>query len=262
MVNWIVSRGTGVFTAFFLSLFISMSAFASVDVSLPDSSASSGSTVDIPVLVSDLTGEAIYAFGIKLEFDNSVLEAIDVQIAGTLIEPWGSPTVGIQDGSIHIAGAGSIPLVGSGILLIVTFEVKGSAGLGTVIHFKELLFNEGTPSATGQDGHFTVIEASSVQSATDFAPQRFVLSQNYPNPFNGTTLIHYAIPVESNVKLEILSITGRSVAILIQGRQLPGFYAVHWSGNNESGSPVPSGLYFYRVKTDHFDRMKKLTIIK
>ena len=142
--------------------FLNGMAFSSVNVSIPDRSGNQGSTIDIPIQVSDVTGEWIYSVGIKLEFDTSVLEAKEVKISESLLEAWGSPTVNIQPGQIAIGAAGANPLSGSGTLIFITFEVKGTAGSSTNIHFADIVFNEGNPTATTDDGYFSVIEISDV----------------------------------------------------------------------------------------------------
>ncbi len=46
------------------------------------------------------------------------------------------------------------------------------------------------------------------QEVDDFAslPQEFDLHQNYPNPFNPTTVIEYALPKPSQVKIQIYNV--------------------------------------------------------
>jgi len=73
-------------------------------------------------------------------------------------------------------------------------------------------------------------------------PSAYALSQNYPNPFNATTVIEYALPVESHVKLQVYNIRGQKVATLVDSKQQAGYRSVNWDA-----SKVSSGIYFYKL---------------
>ena len=88
--------------------------------------------------------------------------------------------------------------------------------------------------------------------------------QNYPNPFNPTTTISFSIPKESNIEISIYNIKGQKVKELISDiRQLPeGQHSVVWDGKDDSGKPVSSGIYLYKLKSGNFDKIKKMIILK
>jgi hypothetical protein len=54
-------------------------------------------------------------------------------------------------------------------------------------------------------------------------PEEFDLRQNFPNPFNPTTVIQYALPKTSQVKIEIYNILGQRVRTLVDEQQTPGY---------------------------------------
>ncbi|MEI6575394.1 MAG: T9SS type A sorting domain-containing protein [Bacteroidota bacterium] len=87
----------------------------------------------------------------------------------------------------------------------------------------------------------------------------FSLSQNVPNPYKDVTLIAYAIPVDGNVKLEVLDLIGQSVAVLQDGLMSAGAYTY-----SMSGSVLPSGVYFYKMtvgtSTTLFTQTKRMVI--
>ncbi len=75
-------------------------------------------------------------------------------------------------------------------------------------------------------------------------PYQFKLAQNYPNPFNPSTNISYTIPSDARVTLTIYDVTGRKVAVLING-------AVKSSGSHLytfDASKLASGMYLYRLQ--------------
>jgi flagellar hook assembly protein FlgD len=93
-------------------------------------------------------------------------------------------------------------------------------------------------------------------------PTRITLSQNYPNPFNPTTTINYSLPVRSEVVLEVFNVLGQRVRILVNQEQPAGTYAVEWDGTSESGDPVATGIYLYRLRTEQAHASKKMLLIK
>lgn len=88
------------------------------------------------------------------------------------------------------------------------------------------------------------------------------LEQNYPNPFSSYTWIEYSLAQAGNVKLNIYNINGELVRTLFDGRNLPGKHTLKWTGIDNTGSPVSSGVYFYRLQTDDFIESKKMFMLK
>ncbi|MFQ6617612.1 MAG: FlgD immunoglobulin-like domain containing protein, partial [Fidelibacterota bacterium] len=93
-------------------------------------------------------------------------------------------------------------------------------------------------------------------------PTTYDLSQNYPNPFNPVTKIKYQIPRAGKVTLKIYNILGQEIKTLVNKNLNPGYYAVTWDGTNSLGKEVSSGLYFYRLKADEFEKTLKMVILK
>jgi parallel beta-helix repeat protein len=86
------------------------------------------------------------------------------------------------------------------------------------------------------------------------APAQFSLLQNYPNPFNPSTTISFGLPgiagFSQNVSLTIYSIRGRMVKMLVDKALTPGNYQIAWDGRDERGDQVPSGIYFYTLRSE------------
>ncbi len=93
-------------------------------------------------------------------------------------------------------------------------------------------------------------------------PESFELSQNYPNPFNPTTTIKYFLPEVANVELTIVNIMGQTVRTLVSTLQAPGEHAVTWDGRDQSGVPVSSGIYLYRMNAGDFTQTRKMVLMK
>ncbi len=93
-------------------------------------------------------------------------------------------------------------------------------------------------------------------------PRKPVLYPNYPNPFNQSTVIRFDNNRAQTVTLEIFDITGRKVRTLTKGFLPAGSYRFNWNGKDAAGSDVPSGVYFYRVKTPRTVVTKRLIVLR
>lgn len=96
-----------------------------------------------------------------------------------------------------------------------------------------------------------IFSATDVEDDPDSQLARSIkLFDNYPNPFNPSTTIRYHLAKNSTVELSIYDLSGRVVAQLINEYQSPDFYQVSWNGHNQSGYPVPAGIYFARLSIE------------
>jgi len=107
----------------------------------------------------------------------------------------------------------------------------------------------------GNMNHFTLNKVSSI-------PTEFALSQNFPNPFNPTTSISYSLPENSDLSINIYSLTGQKIIELVEGHVKAGIHTVTWNGMNHVGVPVSSGVYIYMLQSDSFTAVKKMILIK
>lgn len=93
-------------------------------------------------------------------------------------------------------------------------------------------------------------------------PTEFTLEQNYPNPFNPTTEIIYSLPREAEVTLTVFNTIGQKVATLVSKKQAAGKYQVTWTGQDQNGISLPTGMYFYRLEAGSFASIKKMLLVK
>jgi hypothetical protein len=96
----------------------------------------------------------------------------------------------------------------------------------------------------------------------DLLPEVFALHQNYPNPFNPVTTIRFDVPEESHIRLDVYNILGQRVQTLVNGNMQPGFHVIRWNGTNDTGTPLASGMYIYRIHSSKFTAVKKLVLMK
>lgn len=49
---------------------------------------------------------------------------------------------------------------------------------------------------------------------------------------------------------------------LVDQKLSGGSYEIIWDGNDNQGKPVSSGIYFYKLKREGFEKTKKMIMIK
>jgi len=83
------------------------------------------------------------------------------------------------------------------------------------------------------------------------------LFQNYPNPFNPVTSITFNIDRPDHVSVVILDVRGAVVDTLVAKYLPAGAHQIKWDAHN-----FASGIYFYRLETNHTVITKKLLLVK
>jgi hypothetical protein len=144
-------------------------------------------------------------------------------------------------------------------------QISGSGTMLTDVSFTDIntgtvVGNYGTILKTINGGIITELE----ENAENYSkpPENFLLKQNYPNPFNPTTKIKFEIPDQARndnalVTLKVYDILGREVAILVNEEKPAGEYEVEFDG-----ADLPSGIYFYQLKTSNYSETKKMVLLK
>jgi len=99
-----------------------------------------------------------------------------------------------------------------------------------------------------------------------FAPgkiaSKFVLKSNYPNPFNGETYIDFFISQKQPIAIYIYNTAGELVRSFNNYLYYSGDNRVKWDSRDNNGNSVPSGVYFYSVKTRNEKKTGKMILIK
>lgn len=94
------------------------------------------------------------------------------------------------------------------------------------------------------------------------AGSRIVLHQNRPNPFNPATVIEYELSSDERVRLEVYNVAGRRVVTLVNRVQTAGVHRIPWSGLDDQGHAVPSGVYLYRLRTPAREASRRMVLLK
>jgi hypothetical protein len=90
----------------------------------------------------------------------------------------------------------------------------------------------------------------------------------YPNPFYKSSLrssdvvINFYIPNEAKVEIEIFNIKGQKVKTLLNETKEAGADIVLWNGTDSNNKNVSTGVYFYKMKSGEFEKVRKMILIK
>jgi hypothetical protein len=105
--------------------------------------------------------------------------------------------------------------------------------------------------------HPSTVPSTAVEGNVFNAPSNFSLSHNYPNPFNSTTIIEFSLANKTLVTLEIVDLLGRRIDLLESATLDEGKHNYVWEAGNQ-----PSGVYFYRLTSEHFSQTRKMLLVR
>lgn len=154
-----------------------------------------------------------------------------------------------------------VPFI-EGVYLGIQMELADS--LIADSEYLELEFRFGGSNSTGTSGntrfdnlYLSGLPVTPVSAALPEQPREFVLEQNFPNPFNATTQIRYELQQAGQVRLEVLDMLGRRVAVWIDAWQDAGRHQI-----TVDASSLASGVYLYRLSAPEGVYTRKMTLLK
>ncbi len=148
--------------------------FAVVEVSLPDTVVKGGTSISLPVMVTDLTGKAVEGFDFCVGFDKNILKATGAGRNGTLSSGFLTVVNTNIEGQIIVAAASSSAIVGGGVLIYLNFEVTPWTSDPIELFFKKtdrndrgFRFNSGVPATLMKNGSVGVENIISLNNLPD-----------------------------------------------------------------------------------------------
>lgn len=92
-------------------------------------------------------------------------------------------------------------------------------------------------------------------------PSLTLLGNPYPNPFTAHTTIPFMVKQDqSTVKITLIDIVGRKVAVPVLGAFSSGLHEANWDGTSSDGEILPAGIYICQMETNGF--LHSVRIIK
>jgi len=96
------------------------------------------------------------------------------------------------------------------------------------------------------------------EGSSNEVPRHYALSQNFPNPFNPSTQIIFTLKQSEHATVTVYNLLGQSVATLFDGTATAGQpYVLTFNAAN-----LPSGVYFYTLRSGSLNDSKKMMLIK
>jgi len=194
------------------------------------------------LLVIDYDGTAVKRFDSNGSYINNFITGLS-QAEG--VDFFQNGNILIGNGATH-----SVKMYDSNGVYIEDFIPNGSGGLITP---NAIVIRETNVSSVSGDG--------------DPSDKSFRLEQNYPNPFNPTTKIKFTIPQTVSplqggargglVTLKVYNVLGNEIAQLVKEELPAGEYEIEFDATG-----LPSGVYFYQLKTNGLTEAKKLILLK
>ena len=80
-------------------------------------------------------------------------------------------------------------------------------------------------------------------------PSEFAIDRVWPSPGRGSIRVAFSLPKATRVRLSVLDVQGRQVAVLDEGVLPAGRHERFWSGRSH-GRAAPAGVYFVRLAAE------------
>ena len=95
-------------------------------------------------------------------------------------------------------------------------------------------------------------------------PGTFYLAHSFPNPFNASTQILYELPDGGALPVELVvyNVIGQRVRTLVDQRQVAGRYRIVWSGRDDAGRELGSGVYLARLRIPGREAVQKMLLVR
>ncbi len=121
------------------------------------------------------------------------------------------------------------------------------------------------PGFTGKDltpGDPIELDPNSGVLPGSAVPDICRLSNNFPDPFNPVTMVNYSLSTPGFTTLTVYDLQGRKVAGLVNSYKTTGSYNQVWTGVDQTGRPVASGIYFMVLVTGGEQQSEKMLLLK
>ena len=131
--------------------------------------------------------------------------------------------------------------------------------MGTYYYWLEATNLDGTESFFGP---ITLEYTADDQQQTPELTPTTRIKNIYPNPFNPNTNISYTLVNPADVNFAIFNSRGQLVKQVNLGVKDAGDYTLAWDGNDDTGKPATTGVYFFRMLAGDKSFSRKAILMK
>lgn len=86
--------------------------------------------------------------------------------------------------------------------------------------------------------------------------------KSYPNPFNPKSTISFYLRDSDKVNITVYNSLGQVVKTFQPQSFFPGWHNINWTGDNNNGQTVPSGMYLVRLSGNTCNLTTKMILMK
>ncbi|KAA3437034.1 FlgD immunoglobulin-like domain containing protein [Rufibacter hautae] len=87
-------------------------------------------------------------------------------------------------------------------------------------------------------------------------------TQLHPNPFSASTKVAFTAKQKGQALVKVTNAAGETVATLLNASVGSGAHSLIWSGTDQSGSKLPSGMYFVSVQVGNEKETKRVALLR
>jgi hypothetical protein len=129
-------------------------------LSLPQIYLSQGETAEVPIKISDVTGQGIKQMSLELVFDAQNISFVRAEAQNTLTANWNAPHAILNGNVLSLDLSGAASLTGTGDLLKLVLRVSQTAPIGSVysLNFQNVSINGKSANAELKNGSITIRE--------------------------------------------------------------------------------------------------------
>jgi len=128
--------------------------------------------------------------------------------------------------------------------------------LSNLVNWTDTDWNYEELAHTSQKMWYSLSKSSSTAvGESEF--EGYGLNQNFPNPASNSTNICFRIPVASLVSIKVIDLQGKEVRELAGNIYGAGSHMIEFNCQD-----LPSGIYFYTIKSEGFTATRKMIISK
>jgi len=141
-----------------------------------------------------------------------------------------------------------------------SFEITEDPAFGIQLEFES---GSNYKDSNFESGIALISEIPNKEAFTEFeagnttSKESYFNIRNFPNPFNPVTTITYVLPEPTYVSLSVYDRLGRQITTLVEQNQDSGEHSVDFNA-----AEFPSGIYFYRIKTNEKTEVRKMLFTK
>ncbi|MCF7823318.1 MAG: T9SS type A sorting domain-containing protein [Candidatus Marinimicrobia bacterium] len=93
-------------------------------------------------------------------------------------------------------------------------------------------------------------------------PESGILHPNFPNPFNPNTVIPFQVSSKNRLTIRIYDNKGGYVATLLDREMNKGYNEIVWTGTNDQGVAMSSGMYLVVLDSPDKSYCRKITLLR